>query len=209
MLKRMVLMAMLAAGPAAASPEYILPTLFDVEGVASDDVLNIRETPSASGGIIGTLTPDATGIEVVGLDPSGRWGQVNAGERSGWVSMRFLAYRTDVWTSRELPAGLTCGGTEPFWGFHPDGAGGLNWEEPNHRTSMTVEHILDSGVDRDPRRVIHVEDDHHLMVASITPKQCSDGMSDMAYGLEATVLLQSRSEPAQMFTGCCRITSGH
>ena len=46
MLKRALLMAMLAAGPAAASPEYILPTLFDVEGVASGDVLNIAHACS-------------------------------------------------------------------------------------------------------------------------------------------------------------------
>ena len=36
------------AGPAAATQEYILPTLFDVAGVASDDVLNIRAEPTAS-----------------------------------------------------------------------------------------------------------------------------------------------------------------
>ena len=55
-------MAMLAAGPAAATPEYILPTLFDVQDVAKGDVLNIREAPDARAPIIGELAPDATGI---------------------------------------------------------------------------------------------------------------------------------------------------
>ena len=36
------------ASPAIATPEYILPTLFDVTGVAANDVLNIRAAPSAS-----------------------------------------------------------------------------------------------------------------------------------------------------------------
>ena len=62
MLRRLFLMAMLAAGPAAATPEYILPTLFDVQDVAKGDVLNIREAPDARAPIIGELAPDATGI---------------------------------------------------------------------------------------------------------------------------------------------------
>lgn len=205
MLKRMILIAMLVASPAAATQEYILPTLFDVQGVAADDVLNIREAPTASSEIIGSLGPDSTHVEIVGLDRSGNWGQVNTGERAGWVSMRYLAYRTDVWEPGQLPDGFSCGGTEPFWGFRTAGDGGLIWEEPDHRTSMTVESVLDNGIFRDPRRVIYVEDDHNLMVASVTPKQCNDGMSDMQFGLEVTVLLQSRDEPARMYSGCCRI----
>lgn len=200
----MILIAALAGSPAMATQEYILPTLFDVAGVAVDDVLNIRDMPDASSEIIGTLAPDATHIEIVGLDPSGKWGHVNTGERSGWVSMRYLNYRTDVWADGQLPAGFICFGTEPFWSLRNDGAG-LIWEEPDHRTSMTIEGVLDTGVFRDPRRMIHVEDDHSLMVASITPKQCSDGMSDMAFGLEASVLLQSRNAPATMYRGCCSV----
>jgi uncharacterized membrane protein len=204
MLKRALLMAMLAAGPAAASPEYILPTLFDVEGVASGDVLNIRETPSASGGIIGTLAPDATGIEVMALDPSGKWGQVNAGEQSGWVAMRFLNYRTDVWESRQLPEGLSCGGTEPFWSYRAEG-GSLIWTEPGSEIAMSGLTVMDGGFGRDPRRGLFVEDDHGIFTATITPAQCSDGMSDMAYGLETTVIMQSRDAAPVLFSGCCRI----
>ena len=61
-----------AAGPALATPEYVLPTLFDVSGVSAGDRLNIRDRPSASGAVIGTLAPDATGVEVVA-------------ERNGWA----------------------------------------------------------------------------------------------------------------------------
>lgn len=68
MLKRMILTALLMASPAAATQEYMLPTLFDVQDVAAGDVLNIREAPNAKAAIIGTLAPDATGVEVVGTD---------------------------------------------------------------------------------------------------------------------------------------------
>ncbi|NHF73566.1 COG3650 family protein [Paracoccus xiamenensis] len=204
MLKRLVVMAVLAAGPAAATQEYILPTLFDVQGVAAGDVLNIRAAPNASATIIGTLLPDAKGVEITGHDPSGRWGQVNAGEQVGWVSMRFLNYRTDVWQPGKLPAGFSCGGTEPFWSFEVRD-GGLIWDEPNHKIALSGAVVLDTGVFRDPRRGIYVEDDHDLLTAAITPAQCSDGMSDMAYGLQATVIRQSRDAAPVMYSGCCRI----
>ncbi|HMQ40483.1 MAG TPA: SH3 domain-containing protein [Paracoccus sp. (in: a-proteobacteria)] len=204
MLKPLVLIALLIAGPAAATQEYILPTLFDVAGVAADDILNIRAAPSVSAPVIGVLASDATGVEVTAQDASGRWGQVNAGERAGWVAMRFLNYRSDVWQAGTVPEGFSCAGTEPFWGFRLV-QGGLVWEEPDHRITLSGAQILDSGVFRDPSRAILVEDDHDLLMASVTPKQCSDGMSDMAYGLEATVILQSRDQPARMYRGCCRI----
>ncbi|MFD2813860.1 SH3 domain-containing protein [Paracoccus aerius] len=66
------------AGPALATQEYILPTLFDVTGVASDDVLNIRAEPNAKAAIIGTLAPDAFRIEVV--EERQGWARVNTGE---------------------------------------------------------------------------------------------------------------------------------
>ena len=204
MRKRLVVMAILAAGPAAATQEYMLPTLFDVQGVAQGDVLNIRQSPDAASEIIGTLARDAKGIEVVGQDPSGKWGQVNAGESAGWVAMRFLAYRTDVWEPGKLPAGLSCGGTEPFWSFQlHDGA--LIWQQPDHKAMLSGVQVMDTGAFRDPRRGLFVEDDHELLTAAITPAQCSDGMSDMAYGLETTVIRQTRDAAPVMYSGCCRI----
>ncbi|MFV0410158.1 MAG: peptide-binding protein [Paracoccus sp. (in: a-proteobacteria)] len=204
-MKRFSLIALLAAGPVTASPEYVLPTLFDVSGVAAWDQLNIRSGPNASAEIIGSLAPDAVGVEVMALDSSGCWGLVNAGERAGWAAMRHLNYRTDVWLPGELPAGLSCGGTEPFWSIHADG-GSLIWSEPGHEIALSGLTVLDSGF-RDPHRGLHVEDDHDLLSAVISPAQCSDGMSDMAYGLEITVLRQSGNRPVQMYRGCCRIVA--
>lgn len=204
MLKRIVLLALLAASPAMATQEYILPTLFDVAGVAANDTLNIRATPSASGEILGTLAPDATGIEVTGLDASGQWGQVNAGEQAGWVSMRYLAYRTDVWAPGKLPAGFSCSGTEPFWSFAIKDRD-LIWSEPDKNITLSGATVLDTGIPRDPRRGVYVAGDNGGLTAAITPAQCSDGMSDMAYGLQATVIRHSRDAAPVMYSGCCRI----
>lgn len=201
MLKPAMLAVLTAAAvPAFATQEYILPTLFDVDGVATDDVLNIRERPDAGSPIIGTLAPDAAGIEVVATD--GDWGLVNTSERSGWVSMLYLRYRSDVWQPGALPDGLTCGGTEPFWSFEPRGDG-LVWWTPDGEEIYEDLVVLDTGVFRSPRRALLASGSIGRLTATITNAACSDGMSDMSYGLEAMVVRQG--ETAQLLTGCCRI----
>ncbi|WP_374299299.1 COG3650 family protein [Paracoccus sp. (in: a-proteobacteria)] len=190
--------ALVLASPALATQEYILPTLFDVTGVASDDVLNIRAEPGTSSGIIGTLAPDARNIEVV--EERRGWGQVNAGEGSGWVSMRFLAYRTDVWEPGELPAGFRCLGTEPFWDAKVEGAD-LVLRDPDNQDgdSRPVQAVLDTGIFRDPSRVVVAQE----MTLFSHPQICSDGMSDRLFGLSATLVLHGKQP--RLLSGCCSI----
>lgn len=193
-----ILACLLSATPAAATQEYILPTLFDVTGVASDDSLNIRADPNSSSEIIGILPPDATGIEVV--EERDGWGRVNSSERSGWVSMRFLSYRTDVWEAGKLPADFRCLGTEPFWNLDIDHAD--NWimfQEIEQVAPAELRAILDTGIFRDPTRAIIGQD----MTILATPQLCSDGMSDRMYGLRATVI--EDGETPRMLNGCCMI----
>ncbi len=194
---RAALVVLLLAGPAHATQEYILPTLFDVTGVAADDVLNLRERPDASAPIIGALAPDATHIEVV--EERRGWGRVNAGERSGWVSLRFLAYRTDVWQDGALPRGFSCHGTEPFWNVATDGGDlvldGVDLPAQRHDIGA----ILGTGVFRDPMRAVLADD----LTLIATPQICSDGMSDRLFGLRAS-LIRHGSSP-QLLSGCCSI----
>lgn len=196
--------ALLLAGPAEATQEYLLPTLFDVAGVAAGDALNVRAEPRAASEVLGALTADAERVEVVAHDPSGRWGRVNHGGRSGWVAMRFLAYRTDVWEPGRLPEGLRCLGTEPFWllRFPPEGIVLETPAEPEVR--MALEAALDTGVFRSPRRAAVARGGDRRLTVVIAPVACGDGMSDRAYGLSADVILERAGE-ASLLTGCCSI----
>lgn len=198
-----LILALSCATPAWATPEYVLPTLFDVTKVAADDRLNIRERPDASAPIIGTLAPDAKGVEVV-AEQSG-WAQVNTAERSGWVNAGFLIYRTDVWEPGALPATLRCTGTEPFWGLSQM-AGRMVFSSPDgpDRT-MELRKVMDDGHFRNPLRGLIAGDAEGRMTAVIRPEQCSDGMSDRAYGLSATLIFDGSGRESRMFTGCCRI----
>lgn len=196
MLRIAVALTLALAGPAAATQEYILPTLFDVAGVAADDVLNIRAEPSADAPIIGTLAPDAIRIEVV--EERRGWARVNTAERSGWVSSRYLNYRTDVWEDGALPSSFRCFGTEPFWSLSVD-QGKAALSRPGETDAVRDATALSTGIFRDPTRAVTAGD----MTLTAVPQICSDGMSDRLYGLHALLVLKG-GEP-RLLSGCCSI----
>ena len=198
---RIALALVMLAGPALATPEYILPTLFDVTGVKADDVLNIRAEPHADAEIIGTLAPDATNIEVVEENFPGRssWSRVNTGERSGWVSSNYLTPHFDVWKQDELPAFLRCFGTEPFWNVTAE-SGNLILNTPDAGDdTRPIQSVLVSGYYLEPRRAVLASD----MTLTATPEICSDGMSDRVYGMDAMLILHG--EEPRLLSGCCSI----
>lgn len=192
----------LLAGPALATPEYLLPTLSDVTGVAANDRLNIRERPDAAAAVIGTLPPDAKGIEIV-AERNG-WAQVNTGERAGWVNARFLTFRSDVWQTGQLPATLNCLGTEPFWSVRQVGKT-IVYETPEGARQMERRAVLDQGF-RSPVRGVIAGDAQGRMTLAIQPGQCSDGMSDRSYGLSALLIFDGAGQTSRMQSGCCRIS---
>ncbi|WEF24575.1 SH3 domain-containing protein [Paracoccus sp. S3-43] len=164
----------------------------------ASDVLNIRAEPNAQATVIGTLAPDARRIEVI--EERRGWGRVNAGESSGWVSMRHLAYRSDVWQPGALPAGFRCLGTEPFWDAkREDGDLVLRSPEDQGGDRRPVQAVLDTGIFRDPARVVVARD----MTLVAQPRICSDGMSDRLHGLSATLVIHG--DRPRMLSGCCLI----
>ena len=196
-LASVLLLLCLAAAPARATQEYVLPTLFDVTGVAGDDVLNVRERPDAAAAVVGTLAPDATRVEVV--EEMGGWGRVNADETSGWVNLRYLAYRTDVWQPGALPDQTRCFGTEPFWSLDL-AADGARLSRPDvEERSLPLRAVLGNGVFRDPMRAIVAQG----LTVTLIPQLCSDGMSDRLFGLRAEVVLDGDSPT--LLSGCCSI----
>ncbi|MBN2758917.1 MAG: SH3 domain-containing protein [Rhodobacteraceae bacterium] len=179
-----------------------LPQLYDVTGVAADDVLNIRAAPDADAPILGTLAPNARGVEVVATNASGTWGQVNTAESAGWVSMRFMAARGVAIDNFNLPVGLSCFGTEPFWSL--DAADGvLRFQTPDiPARDLALWVAQDSSVPGDLRRMIRFAGPEGPAVAYIHPAACTDGMSDRAYGLRVAVMLGLDSG---LLTGCCSL----
>ncbi len=188
---------------AAAASAQTLPQLYDVQNVASDDVLNIREEASASTAIIGTLSHDARGVEVVAVNDAGTWGQVNTGERAGWVNLRYMAERGVHIDNFNLPEGLACFGTEPFWSLQNIG-GAMHFDRIDAAgVDFDLWIAQDSGIAEDLRRMVHMAGIGGPATAFIYPAACNDGMSDRAYGLALSLMT---APDAPMLSGCCTLS---
>lgn len=193
--------AALVIGGTALAEDGPLPDLFDVTGVNSNDVLNVRSAPDADAEVIGSLDHDARDIEIVAVEDG--WGRVNQGERSGWAAMRFLTRKEATWQAGGVPSTLTCFGTEPFWslGFKGDG---VTWSTPDEMLEVSDVAVLGGEIAGDIRRGLSGAGEGVTVHAVITPGACSDGMSDRGFGLTATVILDEGEGP-RLLHGCCSI----
>ncbi len=199
--KALALICTLVCSTAATA--QTLPQLFDVTGVETGDVLNIRATDEANAEIIGTLRRDAQSIEVVAINSSGTWGQVNSGETTGWVNLSFLEAQGVAIDGFNLPNGLFCYGTEPFWSLQNIG-GRLHYDTPDAPArDLDLWSAQDSGIEGDLRRMLHFAGLGGPGTAFIYPAQCSDGMSDRAFGLAISLMT---APVAQMRSGCCTLS---
>ncbi len=197
---RLLSLLLLLAPTTALAELPVLPELFSVSGVTAKDVLNIRLEPNAKAPIIGSVSPDTKDIEVVEFSEGGDWAWINGGESGGWVARRYLQMQPSIWKNGALPASLRCIGTEPFWNItFADGKATLDTPDTEPK-SYQIEQVNDRGFAEDRIRAVQAG----ALTAVIIPQQCSDGMSDRSYALQAIISLRAGDRP--MLAGCCSIT---
>lgn len=203
MIRWLVVVIGLASGPAWATQDG-WPALFDVTGVAATDVLNIRAAPSASAPIIGTLAPDAEGIEVIAANDRLTWGRVNTGETSGWVSLAYLARRPGQWDGA-LPQVDACFGTEPFWRITRSGDEIVFASAGEDALAFRTTAFSGSQNRRDSFHLFAQGASGSATLILVT-EQCSDGMSDRLYGISVQALLQA-GDDLRHVSGCCTLSA--
>ncbi|WP_152460891.1 COG3650 family protein [Palleronia sp. THAF1] len=198
---RIALVLGLLAAPAMATQNAV-PGLYAVQGVAANDVLNVRQDPEAGAAIIAELAPDADGIEVVALSGNSRWGRVNAGEQSGWVAMRFLSAYGGQYQGR-FPSPASCFGTEPFWTLNiSDDA--LRFDRLDEGVADFTAGNRETAIGRRDQWSARAFRDGRNLTVVVGTEACNDGMSDRAYGLRATVLI-STDTSHDHYAGCCSL----
>lgn len=185
----------------------VFPALYDVTGVASNDVLNIRNSADATAEITGTLPPDGKGVEVLGLSPDGKWALVNGEQVSGYVALRFLVAKGGPdWLALEQP--IRCFGTEPFWGMSFDTVAktaqiGL----PDGKSIPLAIQTVWPGTPLANVAGLALAGADTQTTAVLTGAACSDGMSDTAYGITATLFVRdAKGQNPQSYSGCCTIS---
>jgi len=188
------------AGPAVA--QVSLPQLMAPAGTA-DAPRPVRAAPQGDAEIIGSI--DTLPIEVVGMDDSGTWGRVRAGESEGWIPLAGLMAQADSWPEGGLPASLSCHGTEPFWSFHREGERITMTTPDSAPVTHDLRAVFDSRIEGDLLRAFIAGSDAGRMTAVLSPEACSDGMSDIPWGLSAVVILDGSNQSSRMLRGCCTI----
>lgn len=202
--KYLTLIAMILFSATSASAEWnLFPALYDVTGVASDDVLNVRAGTGASHPIIEALAYNDRDIEIVEVSENGKWGLIGYAGGNGWASMRYLKRQAGQ-AGPNLPRPLNCGGNEPFWGLQFSRHGN-EYSEPGQmpHSLTTVWEGIPDGM-QPVSYGIKMARGADEINAVITRSQCSDGMSETAYGFEINALL-SGALGNRMLTGCCSL----
>ncbi|MFN3208144.1 MAG: SH3 domain-containing protein [Roseovarius sp.] len=181
-----------------------LPAFYDVSGVASDDVLNVRAAPGVGNSIVAKLNSDATFIEVVALDDSREWARVNVDETSGWVALRFLARRAGQ-PDDQLPRPLICAGTEPFWSLDVAGTASatLDRMDEDPVTVSTLDPVTSEN--RTDHYAIFGQGPSQVATFMFQRDACTDGMSDRHYGISVDLFVTEGSGVTYL-TGCCSLS---
>lgn len=199
MMLRLWVFLLIWPGLALAQP---FPALYDVSGVAANDVLNIRMEPVNGTEIIGALAPDATDVEVVRASDDGKWGLVNTGDLAGWVAMRYLVRRPgQEWGV--MPSSFVCSGTEPFWSFDVGNEDSASFTTLDGEDVYSVNARI-AGVSFPGDFAIVAEGPVGRATAIVTLGFCNDGMSNREFGYSVGLL---REGPAStvLNIGCCSL----
>jgi uncharacterized membrane protein len=202
------------APPTASSGDGSL-AFFRVQGVAADDVLNIRSNPDSSSPSLGTLPAGATHVEGIGAPSvvgAARWQRVRHGGTLGWVNARFLSPHENAEPARPpggakpasfaLLAPLICFGTEPFWAIRFGADGSASYEAMGEVPSSSSIAQLRSNPSGDPESfdLVTAGRGMYLRAAMRKTGRCSDGMSDLLHPYEFTAV----GTPGAL-SGCCRL----
>jgi uncharacterized membrane protein len=198
---RLTLSMAIHAALASAAAAQTIPDLFRVPG----DAVSIHAENTETSEVVGTLPAGASGVEVI--SHGGDWGEVNAGEVTGWVALKDLENEGAApW--HQLQGSLRCLGTEPFWDatLSPDtstmllkglDAPGMMLNIAQSVSPMDV--VL-------PSLGIAFGAPGETGFAVLRPENCSDGMSERIYGLSAVFFV---GKPGAMtgLSGCCTMAA--
>ena len=192
---------------------------YAVQGVAENDVLNIRERIEGaddvtSARIIGSIPANADDVAGTGLTVmvgGNRWHQVVFHGVSGWVNGRYLK-KIETGGKGATPV-FSCSGTEPFWSIelkekeatfkNPFAAREevRNYEIVKRRGARGGSHVHVVSMQSRAGKPVHP------MAVLTRNDTCSDGMSDFTYPYEVILSVDAEDDADAdgVWHGCCTL----
>jgi len=189
---------------APAQENFTRPAYYRVVGVAANDVLNVRQSASSSAPIVASLAPNAFPVEIIRSQNG--WGYVATNEGMGWVAMHFLQQIAFAkFAATNLPEGLSCSGTEPFWGLVMAG-NKITYSALDQ--AERVYSLVESGQMQNSggaTSFVIGQNNGNPLTGIVSNQLCSDGMSDIDYGRRIDLII-SGGGATSGFSGCCQIS---
>ncbi|MDA7423858.1 SH3 domain-containing protein [Thalassococcus lentus] len=193
----------LAGGHFDAAP---LPALFNVVDVASDDVLNVRQQPTAKSPIISELAYDQTYVEVIEVTENGRWGRVGTGESGmGWVYMRYMAAVPNG-SFPDWPA-MRCNGSEAPWMFTFEQGGEAIYRQSYEEGMRLQASALRKGSESFLAWGMAARGPNVTVTASIRQLQCDSTMIDDTSGFQGVIVAAFADGTTYTHSGCCSLVA--
>jgi len=188
----------------AQSRPYI-PGLFDVQKVASDDVLNVRKTPGGTSEIVGTLDYDTQSVEVVTLSEDGKWGMVNSNDYStGWVQLQFMSQTAPDPVATDFERDLWCFGDEPYWTLISIAKGDVFLLDGGNKLQLKRSFAPLLAEDRKFGRQVMVAGMEGIEITGfLTPKQCRPNEGVFGFGFDMLVV---KGQERRSVSGCCSLS---
>lgn len=184
--------------------DRILPALFDVAGVASNDVLNVRTGPGGFFEVIGALPPHEKSVEIVATNDDHSWGMIAFQGQTGWVSMAFMKVQ-DGQDAEAFPRRIACTGTEPFWSIAFQPGNLVVLDRPDQGQQLLS--LGWAGLSRNTYISSYgfaVSGSTIGATGTIRRQMCSDGMSEVTYGWAIDMISEEQGQRA-LLSGCCAL----
>ncbi len=163
----------------------------------------LRATPG--GAVIGRIPGGARRLEATAADPGGAWVRVGWGEDEGWVAVdALIPDKTARIADTQIPDGLICAGTEPFWSLRI-GAEAIVHDEPGAEPVTLGLLAAEPAQGRQSFPLaISLMSETLSGVAILRPAICIDGMSGRTHGWTLDFIAQ-RAATQRLRTACCRL----
>lgn len=212
----------LAAGHSVTQAQYD----YAVQGVAPDDMLNIRERIEgaddvSSARIVGSIPANAVDVAGTGLTVlvgESRWHEIVYRGVKGWVNGRYL--KVIRGGNNTSPPIFACSGTEPFWSIEL-GADEATFTNPSAAKGKNVSRF-DVTQRRPARGRTNIEvlslqgrgsKPLQSMAVLIRNDTCSDDMSDFTYPYEVILSVgddagsdaDTGTGTGDVWHGCCSL----
>jgi len=174
---------------------------YQVAELEDSNHLNVRAEPTADSADLGDIASNSKPYEVIETDETGKWGKILWLEGSGWVALKYMVpIQVEQLLQTEVPVGLVCAGTEPFWTIELQSQQTAVFTTSEFTNSLSVVAAKPSRNGAGFPVAVELQSEHYSTISVLKRAACADGMSDISYGWTIDTAIQPQ---LQLLSGCC------